>query len=112
MQRKSFESWDASKSQALPVFGMGIAFIDESVISVDSSYDMNRTIEKIRSIISTLSPAEKELHIASIEDICSVGSDDGRTRLKILLDSVTDATGKEDFLEYLRMLSLQQVYSS
>ncbi|CAL9767438.1 unnamed protein product [Musa acuminata subsp. burmannicoides] len=109
MQCISLKNWDASKSQALPVFGVGVAFIDESAISIGPLHEMNKVIAQIRSIVSTLSPAHKELHIAPIENICSMSSNDGRIRLNELLDSVTDATGKEDFMKYLRMLTLQKI---
>ncbi|WOK97058.1 hypothetical protein Cni_G05766 [Canna indica] len=109
MQCKSLESWDASKSQALPVFSVGVVFIDESIISVNPSNDINKTIEEIRPIVSPLSPPHKDLHVATIENICSMNCNDGKTKLKKLLDSVPDATGKEDLLEYLRMHLLQKI---
>lgn len=109
MQKKSLESWDASKSQSLPVFSVGVAFVDESISSVIPSPEIDRIFKHIKLIVSSLVPGHKNLHIAPIEDVCSMGSDDGTTRLNELLNSVTDATGKEDFLDHLCMLSLQKV---
>ncbi|XP_042401661.1 cytoplasmic tRNA 2-thiolation protein 2-like [Zingiber officinale] len=109
MQKKSLESWDASKSQSLPVFGVGVAFVDESISSVIPSPELGRIFKHIKLIVSSLVPGHKDLHIAPIEDVCSMGSDDGTTRLNKLLNSVSDATGKEDFLDHLCILSLQKI---
>jgi len=112
MQCKALKSWDASKSQALPVFGVDVAFIDESVLSLNPSHEVDQAIEDIRSIVSDLGPPHKELHITPIESIYSLECMEGRNRLKELLLAITDATGKEDFLHHLRMCSLQKVLFS
>lgn len=111
MQGKSLKNWDASKSQALPVFGVGVAFIDESIFSLNPSDEIEKAIEEIRSVVSKLTPPHKELHIIPIENICS-SSENGSSRLNELLEMITDATGKDDFLHYLRMLSFQKVLLS
>ncbi|KAK8941170.1 Cytoplasmic tRNA 2-thiolation protein 2 [Platanthera zijinensis] len=105
IQFKSLRNWDASKSQGLPVFGIGVAFVDQSSVSLNSPNLMINAIEEISSIVSELAP----LHVASIESIFGKGFDDGVKCLNELLDSITDATGKEDFIKYLRMLSLQKI---
>lgn len=109
MQYKALKNWDASKSQALPVFGVGVAFIDESILSPKPFHEVEKVIEDIKLIVSDLTPAHKELHIAPIERIYSLDLMDGRSKLKELLHSIADATGREDFLQYLRMLSLQKI---
>ncbi|XP_039115416.1 cytoplasmic tRNA 2-thiolation protein 2 [Dioscorea cayenensis subsp. rotundata] len=109
MQRKAFTSWVASKSQALPVFGVGVAFVDERVASNQPSCEVDKAIEEIKLIVSDLAPVQKELHILPIESICSLGSNDGKSKLNGLLETITDTTGREDFLHYLRLLSLQKI---
>lgn len=100
MQRRSQKNFDASKDKSLQVFRFGVAFIDESAYhSVN-----DKAIEEIKSIVCDLG---KELHVFPIE--CVFSSDDGRERLKLLVDSVSDITGQEDLLLYLRMLALQKV---
>ncbi|CAA6667407.1 unnamed protein product [Spirodela intermedia] len=94
MQLKAQKSWDASKDQALPVFGVGAAFIDES-IPLRPSKVVQKAIEEMRFRVSQLTPPPKVFH-------------DG-TGLNALLETISDATGKEDLLSYLRMLSLQKI---
>lgn len=110
MQNKSQKNFDASRDRSLPVFGVGVAFIDESSIVPVHSHEIDKAIQEIRLIVSNLAPPRKELHVVPIENICSSNSSDGRDRLKSLLDVVSDATGKEDLLLHLRMLSLQKVH--
>lgn len=109
MQYKALKSWDASRSQALPVFGVGVAFINESIVSLNQSREVDQTIEEIRSTISDLDPPCKQLHVVPIEDVYSLDSVEGKNKLKELLLTITDATGKEDFLHHLRMCSLQKI---
>ncbi|KAL0915835.1 hypothetical protein M5K25_013294 [Dendrobium thyrsiflorum] len=109
LQCKSLKNWDASKSQGLPVFGVGVAFVDESAVGLNPSIGMSNIIEEINSVVSELAPAQKELHVTSMEGLFCKNFDDGRRCLNELLDSITDATGKEDFTQYLRMLSLQKI---
>lgn len=111
MQNKSQKNFDASRDRSLPVFGVGVAFIDESSIFPVPSHEIDKAIQEIRLIVSNLAPPRKELHVVPIENVCSSNSSDGRDRLKSLLDVVSDATGKEDLLLHLRMLSLQKIAS-
>ena len=108
LQHKSLKNFDASRDRSLPVFGVGVAFIDETTISPLPSHDIDRAIQDIRLIVSNLAPPIKQLHVVPIENIYS---GDGTNRLKNLLDAVSDTTGKEDLLLHLRMLSLQKVHS-
>ncbi|KAK7816273.1 cytoplasmic trna 2-thiolation protein 2 [Quercus suber] len=108
LQHKSLKNFDASRDRSLPVFGVGVAFIDETTISPLPSHDIDRAIQDIRLIVSNLAPPIKQLHVVPIENIYS---GDGTNRLKNLLDAVSDTTGKEDLLLHLRMLSLQKVAS-
>uniref|UniRef100_A0A2N9F6E8 Cytoplasmic tRNA 2-thiolation protein 2 n=2 Tax=Fagus sylvatica TaxID=28930 RepID=A0A2N9F6E8_FAGSY len=108
MQHKSLKNFDASRDRSLPVFGVGVAFIDETSISPLPSHDIDRAIQDIRSIVSNLAPPIKQLHVVPIENIYS---GDRTDRLKNLLDAVSDTTGKEDLLLHIRMLSLQKLAS-
>ncbi|CAA7404241.1 unnamed protein product [Spirodela intermedia] len=107
MQLKAQKSWDASKDQALPVFGVGAAFIDES-IPLRPSEVVQKAIEEMRFRVSQLTPPPKVFHVASIGSLLSADTKDG-TGLNALLETISDATGKEDLLSYLRMLSLQKI---
>ncbi|XP_077250505.1 adenine nucleotide alpha hydrolases-like superfamily protein isoform X2 [Tasmannia lanceolata] len=109
MQSKSQRNLDASGDKSLPVFGVGVAFIDESVISLIPSLKVNKAIEEIEFIVSSLAPPAKELHISSIESIFSLDAEEGRSKLNGLLHTISDVTGKEDLLQHLRMLSLQKI---
>ncbi|KAF8043962.1 hypothetical protein BT93_A2060 [Corymbia citriodora subsp. variegata] len=113
MQYKAQKNFDASRDldRSLPVFGVGVAFIDESTVSPILSSEMDRVHGDIKLIVSQLSPPNKELHIFPVESVYSEGSRDSRDRLKELLDRVSDTTGKEDLLAHLRMLSLQKIAS-
>lgn len=109
MRCKAIESWDVSNSQALPVFGVGVAFVDESVLCSKPRDEIEMAIEDIRSIVSSLSTGVKAMHIARLEDVFSTESEDGERRLREAVDMIGDDTGREDFLRCLRMLSLQKV---
>ncbi|KAI6696787.1 hypothetical protein NL676_016906 [Syzygium grande] len=111
MQYKAQKNFDASRDRSLPVFGVGVAFIDESTAYPILSSEMDRVLGDIKLMVSQLSPPTKELHIFPIESVYSEGSIDSKDRLKELLDRVTDTTGKEDLLVHLRMLSLQKIAS-
>lgn len=114
MQSKAQKNFDASRDldRSLPVFGVGVAFIDESAACLIPSSEMDGVLRDIKLMVSQLSPPHKELHIFSVESVYSEGSRDSRDRLKELLDRVSDATGKEDLLAHLRMLALQKIASS
>ena len=109
MQSKAIQSWETSNSQALPAFRLGVAFVDESVLSVRPGHEIDTAIEDIKSIVSSLSPGDKQLHVAPLEDVISSGSDDKAARLKELVGVINDETGRDDFIRCLRMLSLQKV---
>ncbi|XP_078178335.1 adenine nucleotide alpha hydrolases-like superfamily protein [Carex rostrata] len=98
MQSKALICWDASNSQALPVFTVGVVFIEECAITGKPSDQVGQ----IRSIVSSLSPPSKDLHIVPIENVFP-------SDLRKLVNSINDATGREDLLRHLRMLSLQKV---
>lgn len=110
MQYKAQKNYDASKDKSLPVFGVGVAFIDESSTHSFTSQHIEKAIEDIRLIVSNLSPPSKELFVVPIESIFSSDGIDGKERLKELLDAVSDVTGKEDLLIHLRILLLQKVW--
>ncbi|XVF56152.1 hypothetical protein PTKIN_Ptkin06aG0094200 [Pterospermum kingtungense] len=112
MQYRAQKNYDASKDKSLQVFGVGVAFIDESSFYSLTSQEIEKAVENIRSIVSNLAPPSKELYVVPIENIFSSDGIDGKERLKKLLDAVSDDTGKEDLLIHLRMLSLQKVASA
>lgn len=106
MQHKAQKNFDASRDRSLPVFGVGVAFVDESAVSRIPSDEFDKAIQDMKSIVSNLAPPDKAFHVVPIE---SVYSSNGRDRLEELLNAVKDVTGKEDLLQHLRMLSLQKV---
>lgn len=109
LQHKAQKNFDASRDRSLPVFGVGVAFIDESSTFSVPSDEVAKAIQDVRLIVSNLTPPTKELHIVSIDSIFSSDFSNGSDRLTKLLDAVSDVTGKEDLLVHLRMLSLQKV---
>ncbi|KAE8099796.1 hypothetical protein FH972_017749 [Carpinus fangiana] len=100
-----------TSSRSLPVFGVGVVFIDEISIVPVPSHEINKAIQEIRLIVSNLAPQRKELHVVPIEDICSSNSSDGGDRLKSLLDVVSDATGREDLLLHLGCCPCKRITS-
>ncbi|KAI4346771.1 hypothetical protein L6164_007639 [Bauhinia variegata] len=111
MQQRSQKNFDASRDRSLPVFGVGVVFIDESAVTPIPSPEMEKTVEDITLIVSSLAPPAKELHVVPLETIYSSDSGDGKDRLAKLVHSVNDPTGREDMVLYLRMLALQKVAS-
>jgi len=109
LQDRAQKNFEASKDKSLPVFGVGVAFIDESAVYPVSSDKVDGAIQDMRSVVSNLAPPTKQLHVVPIENIYASDSSDGKDRLAKLLDAVNDATGKEDLLLHLRMLALQMV---
>ncbi|XP_059646295.1 cytoplasmic tRNA 2-thiolation protein 2 [Cornus florida] len=109
MQHKAQKNFDASRDRSLPVFGVGVAFIDESAIISVPSHEYEKAIEDMKLIVSNLDPPKKEFHVSAIGSVYSSCPSDGRDRLKELLDAVSDITGKEDLLLHLRMLCLQKI---
>ncbi|XP_024047256.1 cytoplasmic tRNA 2-thiolation protein 2 isoform X2 [Citrus clementina] len=108
LQQRAQKNFDASKDRSLPVFGVGVVFVDETAYYPVPSSEIDNAIQEIKLIVSNLSPPTKELHVIPIESIFCSNPCDGRERFKKLVDSVSDATGKEDLLLQLRMLSLQK----
>ncbi|MQL95084.1 hypothetical protein Taro_027737 [Colocasia esculenta] len=108
MQFKAQKSWDASKDQSLPVFGVGVAFIDETMF-LRPSKEVEEAVEEIRCSVSQLAPPAKVLHIATIGSIFSADPEGGTASLNEVLEAVSDATGKEDLLHHLRVLCLQKI---
>lgn len=111
LQQRAQKNFDASKDRSFPVFGVGVVFVDETAYYPVLSCKIDIAIQEIKLIVSNLSPPTKELHVVPIESVFSSKSCDGRERFKKLVDSVSDATGKEDLLLQLRMLSLQKFAS-
>lgn len=111
MQLKAQKNFDATanRDRSLPVFGVGVAFIDESEVHPIASGDLDKAIEDIKGIVLNLAPPTKELHVVPIRCIYSTKTNDGKEMLQNLINTVTDATGKEDLLTHLRMMSLQKV---
>lgn len=109
LQERAQKNFDASRDRSLPVFGVGVAFIDVSAIIPNSTPGTDEIVHEIKSVVSDLSPPMKNLHVFPIESIYSSNAIDGRKKIQNLLDTVADATGKEDLLLHLRMLSLQKV---
>lgn len=110
LQQRAQKNFDASKDRSLPVFGVGVVFVDETAYYPVPSSEIDNAIQEIKLIVSNLSPPTKELHVIPIESIFCSNQCDRRERFKKLVDSVSDATGKEDLLLQLRMLSLQKVW--
>ncbi|KAJ1266072.1 hypothetical protein BS78_08G123000 [Paspalum vaginatum] len=109
MQSKAIQSWETSNSQALPAFGVGVAFVDESVLSARPEHETETAIEDIKSIVSSLSPGDKKVHVVPLEDVFSSGSGVKAARLKEVVGMIDDETGRDDFVRCLRMLSLQKI---
>ncbi|KAL6133956.1 hypothetical protein ACLB2K_066189 [Fragaria x ananassa] len=111
MHSKAQKNFDASRDRSLPVFGVGVAFIDEASVYSSPSNELYKAIQEITAIVEELAPPAKQLYVVPIESVYSSECGDGRERLKRLLDAVTDPTGKEDLLLHLRMLALQKIAS-
>ncbi|MFS7894597.1 putative cytoplasmic tRNA 2-thiolation protein [Helianthus anomalus] len=111
MQLKAQKNYDATanRDRSLPVFAVGVAFIDESEIHPVASVAFDKAVEDIKEIVCNLPLPTKELHVAPISHVYSTKTSDGKQMLKNLTNSVSDATGKEDLLTHLRMLSLQKI---
>ncbi|KZV51586.1 cytoplasmic tRNA 2-thiolation protein 2 [Dorcoceras hygrometricum] len=109
MQEKALKNFDASRDRSLPVFGVGVAFIDERASFAFPSNDFDKAIDEMRLIVSNLTPPAKQFHVVPTEVIFSPDCAAGRAKLTELITSIGDVTGKEDFLGYLRLLSLQKI---
>ncbi|XP_047321924.1 cytoplasmic tRNA 2-thiolation protein 2 [Impatiens glandulifera] len=106
IQHKAQKNFDASRDRSLAVFGIGVAFINESDAHTETSHELDEAIEEMKLIVSNLDPPKKNFHVASLG---SLWSSDSKYRLKELVNAVNDVTGREDLLLQLRMLSLQKI---
>ncbi|CAN8276442.1 unnamed protein product [Cochlearia groenlandica] len=111
LQTKALKNYEASRDRSLPVFGVGVAFVDETAAYPSLSKETVDAVAWIKSTVGDLSPPSKDLHVVPIESVFGSDSVEAKDRLLKLLESVTDATGKEDLLLNLKMLSLQKVAS-
>lgn len=109
MQQKAQKNLDASRDRLLPVFGVGVAYIDDRAICPVASNVFDGAIGEMKLIISSLLPPKKQFFIVPIESVSSSASGVGSQQLTELLGAITDVTGKEDLVDHLRMLSLQKV---
>ncbi|KAJ9548189.1 hypothetical protein OSB04_020732 [Centaurea solstitialis] len=111
MQLKAQKNFDATaiRDRSLPVFGVGVAFVDESEVYPSTAADLDKAVEDMKEIVLNLAPPRKELHVAPIRSIYATKTSDGRETLKNLVNTVADATGREDLLTHLRMLCLQKI---
>lgn len=111
LQERAHKNFEASRDRSLPVFGVGVVFIDESAVLPIPAHEMEEAVEVISLTVSSLAPPRKELHFVPIETVYSSDSSDGKDRLIELMNVVSDTTGREDMLLSLRMLALQKVAS-
>lgn len=109
MQQKAQHNFDASPDRSLPVFGVGVAFIDESSVSTISSDDIINVIRMMETVVVKVSPPVKKFHVVPIENVYTLDSSINKEKMKDLVESISDVTGKEDLILHLRMLSLQKV---
>ncbi|VFQ86163.1 unnamed protein product [Cuscuta campestris] len=109
MQDKAQKNFEASRDRALPVFGVGVAFVDEQSVSTDHCHEFDIAIEDMKLMVSNLAPPLKKFLVVPIESVYTLEPSNGRERLKKLINTINDTTGKEDLLEHLRMLALQKV---
>jgi hypothetical protein len=97
MQSKAINSWETSNSQALPVLGVRVVFIDKSTLSPKPKDETERAVEDIRSIVLSLSPRKKAVHIASLGDIFASRPEDGVGRLREVVGMIGNETERDDF---------------
>lgn len=107
---KAQKNFAASRDRSLPVFGVGVAFVDETAAFAVDSHEIVHKIEEMQLIVSNLGPPVKQFHAVPTRIIYSSDSTNEADRLKELLDVISDVTGKEDVLEYLRLLCFQKVW--
>ncbi|GLJ12244.1 hypothetical protein SUGI_0187240 [Cryptomeria japonica] len=109
IQSKVQRDSDASKDNSLRIFQFGVAFVDESAALQLTFHEACQVIEGIKSIVSDKVHQQEDLHIVPIESIWSTDDSDGKQKLSDLLESMQDATGKEDLLGYIRLQVLQKI---
>lgn len=113
MQQKAQKNFDASRGErVLPVFGVGVAYIDETTMYGEASSDFDKARNEMELIVSNLTPPQKQFFVIPTESIYSPECDVGTDRLKKLGDAVSDLTGKEDLLKHMQMRCLQKVWLS
>ncbi|XP_057784468.1 cytoplasmic tRNA 2-thiolation protein 2 [Salvia miltiorrhiza] len=110
MQQKAQKNFDASRERqrVLPVFGVGVAYIDEITMYAEVSSEFDKATSEMELIVSNLSPPAKQFFIIPTESVFSPDLAVGRDSLTRLGDAVSDLTGKEDLIKHLRMLCLQK----
>ncbi|KAL3637235.1 hypothetical protein CASFOL_019534 [Castilleja foliolosa] len=110
MQQKAQKNFDASreKVKVLPVFQVGVAYVDETAIYPVLSDVHDRALNEMGLIVSGLAPPEKRFSVVPTESVYSPDFAFGKDRLSNLIAAVHDVTGKEDLIEHLRMLCLQK----
>ncbi|KVI12121.1 Thiouridylase, cytoplasmic, subunit 2 [Cynara cardunculus var. scolymus] len=95
MQLKAQKNFDATadRDRSLPVFGVGVAFIDESEIHPSTAADLDKAVEDMKEIVLNLAPPRKELHVVPIRSICSEKTSDGRETLENLVNAIAIENG-------------------
>ncbi|CAN1125040.1 Cytoplasmic tRNA 2-thiolation protein 2 [Linum perenne] len=111
MQQRAQNNYEASKDRSLPVFGVGVAFIDERAVRSIPTDKVEEAIQEMKLTVSKLVPPAKQFHVVLSESIYSSSLSDDKDKLMKLLAAVDDTTGKEDLLLQLRMLALQKLAS-
>ena len=79
----------------MPVFGVGVAFVNESAAPQIPSDEFDKAIQDMKLIVSNLAPPAKAFHIVPIE---SIYSSNGRAKA---FHAFKDVTGKEDLWQHL-----------
>lgn len=81
MQERAQRNFDASRDRSLPVFGVGVVFINESTVLPIPSNEMEEAVGVVSEVVSSLATPRKELHIVPIDTAYSSDSDDGKERI-------------------------------
>ncbi|CAN0890444.1 Cytoplasmic tRNA 2-thiolation protein 2 [Linum grandiflorum] len=111
MQQRGLKNYEASKDRSLSVFGVGVAFVNESAVRSIPTDKVEEAMQEMKLTVSKLAPPVKQFHVVLPESIYSSSLSDDKDKLMKLLGAVDDITGKEDLLLYLRMLALQKIAS-
>lgn len=94
-----------------------MVYVDESASLPFAPFDFRMATEEVQAVVLNgkqkpdeflVVPLEKVYIDIELEDV-EDGLNSRRRKLLLLLQHVTDPTGKEDLLEHLRMQALQQV---
>ncbi|KAG4912977.1 hypothetical protein JHK86_053410 [Glycine max] len=81
MQERAQRNFDASRDRSLPVFGVGVVFINESTVLPIPSNEMEEAVGVVSEVVSSLATPRKELRIVPIDTAYSSDSDDGKERI-------------------------------